>query len=650
MKKILLSLLAGATMLLGSCDKESAENFAPTTDATTFTVGVAELQTRATSTITPPRYIMEVYDATGTTAQEVIKNADGVLVSHCEIGSGTFSAYLDKTKTYTCLFWADGSAAGTQSGVYDAASLKTVKLNTDKVATEAYYAKVDVAEGKNPTVSVTLKRAVAKITLVETAAVEVGKQISVTYANNTSFNALDSTAGTPTTDYTSTITTVADKLTGALGEFYMLASAGGATLDMSIRYDAGDAKSLTNVPVKQNYNTNIKGEFSNLVSKTFTVTADDTWETPDINKPIDGGITISATPGVNGAPVYEITNAAGLKAFADLINGAGTAYEVDGIEIPATSTPEARKSNVILKTDINLADIAGNWVPIGKSDKSPYTGAFNGNGHTITGLEMVDTNAADSYWGLCGFTKDAILYNIHLRDVNINVKSSKALSAGAISGHSTNSTFSLCSITGSVSTENTNGEAATSGGLAGGGDNCHITGSWSECVLKAKSPDNTDVRAGGLTGFAERNLYVSCYTINTVVVTEGRTSYSGGITGYSGWTNNLLGCYADSPKLTGGNNRQALGANRDKHFSCYATNTSVGLGSGADQNNCVASGATNYSILISGNKGIDNVRTVTVSDNGVLSFTPRTWKATGIWGATVADGVAPKTKSEYNGE
>ncbi len=69
---------------------------------------------------------------------------------------------------------------------------------------------------------------------------------------------------------------------------------------------------------------------------------------------------------VNG--VYQIKDAAGLLAFARLVNGA------DG---PANA-------NAALAADITLT--AGAWTPIGSTAK-PYTGTFQGAGHVISGLK-----------------------------------------------------------------------------------------------------------------------------------------------------------------------------------------------------------------------------------------------------------------------
>ncbi|MDD2953677.1 MAG: hypothetical protein PHC95_11015 [Parabacteroides sp.] len=486
MKKILFSLLAGATMLLGSCSKESVDNLAPSAAETTFTVNMAELQTRATSTVTPTRYIMEVWSLDGSTAENVIKKADGTLVSHLELSSGSFTALLDKTKAHTCLFWADGSVADNNNGVYNAASLNAVTLNTGKVATEAYYAMVVLPKGTKPAVAVTLKRAVAKVTLVETAAVEAGKNIVVTYPNNTVFNALDGAAGTPTTGYKTTITTAAGKLTGALGEFYMLSSAGGETVDMTIKYASEPIKSLTNVPLRQNYNTNIKGEFSSLLSKTFTVTADDTWGTPDIDISIWDGITTAqpADYDPNTSGTVKITSAAELAWLGK--ESGNTSFE---------------GYTFILTTDINLNDHW--WKPIG-SDNQYFKGTFNGQNHTVSNLKCINSKRG----GLFGRIADATV-----KDVTVS---------GSV-----------------ISTSSIDGDAYELGGIAGSAKNSNISGCTNQCSvtldLRVDSYNNSYV--GGIVGYVSAREGDSALSDNTntgsVSVTNQKVSFAGGITGYA---------------------------------------------------------------------------------------------------------------------
>ena len=78
---------------------------------------------------------------------------------------------------------------------------------------------------------------------------------------------------------------------------------------------------------------------------------------------------------------YKIATAEELWDFAKLVNGGKTT------------------ANAVLTDDINLSDKS--WTPIGTSYANAYTGTFNGDGHTISGL-YIDSSDTD-YQGLFGY-------------------------------------------------------------------------------------------------------------------------------------------------------------------------------------------------------------------------------------------------------
>ena len=94
--------------------------------------------------------------------------------------------------------------------------------------------------------------------------------------------------------------------------------------------------------------------------------------------------------------VYQISTKGELYWFTALVNGSGLL--TDG-------TPPNNSANAVLTSDItvnsNVLDESGNlggtsdtrldWIPVGNSDR-PYTGTFNGQGHTISGLYFNDSS------------------------------------------------------------------------------------------------------------------------------------------------------------------------------------------------------------------------------------------------------------------
>lgn len=122
---------------------------------------------------------------------------------------------------------------------------------------------------------------------------------------------------------------------------------------------------------------------------------------------VDGSITMPYT--VGNEPVYmdglgtaaypyQISTADQLRLFRDIVNGAGG------------QTPN-RGACAVLTADIDLNNEP--WTPIGKytddGTNNPYTGTFNGQGHTIKGLYV---NLPDAAVGLFGCLNGAAVRNL----------------------------------------------------------------------------------------------------------------------------------------------------------------------------------------------------------------------------------------------
>ena len=85
--------------------------------------------------------------------------------------------------------------------------------------------------------------------------------------------------------------------------------------------------------------------------------------------------------------------------------------------------------NYMQQCDIELS--SDEWQPIGTRE-NPFTGSYNGNGFEIKGLTMTDPYA--SLAGMFGYAKNAKIYNITLRDIDIEKAGSSAesMSSGAV--------------------------------------------------------------------------------------------------------------------------------------------------------------------------------------------------------------------------
>ena len=131
----------------------------------------------------------------------------------------------------------------------------------------------------------------------------------------------------------------------------------------------------------------------------------------------DPGYTVS-----EDGKTYNVTSADGLRNVAKLVNEEGNT-----------------DINITLDNDIDLSDIE--WTPIG-TESRPYTGNFDGGGHTITGLK-IDKSGTD-YVGLIGcLGSGGKVQNVTLTNISV----SGANCVGGIAGQNYG-TVENCSVNG----------------------------------------------------------------------------------------------------------------------------------------------------------------------------------------------------------
>ena len=219
----------------------------------------------------------------------------------------------------------------------------------------------------------------------------------------------------------------------------------------------------------------------------------------------DPGYTVS-----EDGKTYEVYNAEGLKNIAKLVNDGNT-----GIDITLTG-------------NIDLKGI--DWTPIGKDDNKAYTGTFDGNGKTITGLTVTGSY---KYAGLFGdIDENGTVKNVVLEGVQITSDNSSGY-AGGVAGDSWG-TIENCSVSGSVS------GTTFAGGVVGSQWGGSITGCNSSATVKGV------IFAGGIAGETNSGASLTgCYATGDVTVENDGTnnSHAGGVVGYNGGCT-LTACYA----------------------------------------------------------------------------------------------------------
>ncbi|MDG5766031.1 T9SS type A sorting domain-containing protein [Balneolales bacterium ANBcel1] len=195
---------------------------------------------------------------------------------------------------------------------------------------------------------------------------------------------------------------------------------------------------------------------------------------------------------------YVITNAAGLKAMN-----------------------EGLDAHFVLADDIDLSpssawNYGAGWTPVGSpDDEAAFSGSFNGNGHTITGLAI--NNPAVEYQGLFGFADGAHIEQVSMESVHLFGNRY----SGGLAGRLDNGTVEAISVSGQiVSNEDDVGGvigyldesfahrldaevhlfgSSNIGGVFGSARNSEVRHCWSDGIIQGASLQ-TARSAGGLIG------------------------------------------------------------------------------------------------------------------------------------------------------
>lgn len=225
-------------------------------------------------------------------------------------------------------------------------------------------------------------------------------------------------------------------------------------------------------------------------------------------------LTVSATPEqING--VYQIKTANNLFWFAALVNGTLT----DG-------TAQNAAASAVLTTNIDLTGEA--WTPIG-SESNPYTGTFDGQNHTISGMTIEN---AESYSGLFGNVTGTVRDFTVTGSITITGDETVSRVGGAVGSLGT------ASVGGTVSGVTSDVDITVSAG------NDHIGG------VVGSMPENSSptvescvytgnitvtVEAGsvaGVVGYIRTGTIQNCANQGGISINTGGNGSVGGILGY----------------------------------------------------------------------------------------------------------------------
>ena len=185
---------------------------------------------------------------------------------------------------------------------------------------------------------------------------------------------------------------------------------------------------------------------------------------------------------------YQISTADQLKLFRDIVNGAG-------------GQTQNRGAYAVLTADIDLKN--EEWTPIGIGNGTenngatidfPYSGTFDGNGHTISGLNV---NYRNKNGGLFCYVMNATIKNLTVAG-SVTHSSGDGVAYGGIVGCADSSTIENCT------------------------NRCTVTGNW---------------YAGGIVGWSTDSDIIGCANFGNI----SSPSFSGGICGKIGGENDAAG-------------------------------------------------------------------------------------------------------------
>lgn len=222
-----------------------------------------------------------------------------------------------------------------------------------------------------------------------------------------------------------------------------------------------------------------------------------------MEEPLTGTHTINGTERTG---VYALSTPGHLYWFANQVNSGNTA-------INAIVMNDITVNSSVLNGDgsLNTSGSFESWTPIGTTS-SAYSGTFDGNGKTISGLYV--NNESTSYIGLFGYlASGGTVVNVKIVDSYFAGKNYM----GGICGWNDEGTVSNCYNSGTVT---------SSGEYVGGVCGYNYNGEVSNCYNSDTVTGDTTV--GGVCGFNSGTVS-NCYSSDTVT----GSANVGGVCGYN---------------------------------------------------------------------------------------------------------------------
>ena len=554
MKKLLYCAAAlGALLFAGSCQRENLEPAAGS-GTVTFTVKAPDaLATKGTindgATIADGENVNVVHYAlykTNDDEPNALKGTEGPLAQgKVDMKNKQATAKFDllQDQEYTILFWAQVTESEDgMNAFYELGDLREITLkknseneydgNNEKRA--AFYARYDFSTENHKDHTVTLYRPFSQLNLLTTkeslapkyegqtltpVTIDVKESMVTVHGTSNTFDMINGTglAGeeqtfsmydTPAKQGQETLT-VNEVAYHYVSMNYLFVPDDEAllTVDYEIVTDKGNVtNTVLNVPLKENYRTNIIG---NLLTKEtqFNIVVDANFDGTYV------GPEFVEQPAYDEATkTWTITNADELAWVAASVNGTlGVQTKAGG------ASKNFSKEIIVLANDIDLQ--GAEWDPIGNQEHA-FAGTFDGKNHTISNFKVTEKAG---WAGLFGRVQVGTVKNLNVKNVTIETNHY----AGAIVGqgyvYMDNCHAENVNITVSVDPEviQTDGTKGDYGDKAGGlvGQNC-------EGGLKITNSSANNVKIigyrdlGGIVGMAHNGNIVTGNTVENITLVQ----------------------------------------------------------------------------------------------------------------------------------
>ena len=552
----------------GSCQREI--EYLDGDTKVTFEVSTGDIATRASEIATAKNitvlhwelYGSDIRTATAPYGEGTVTDTDGDKTF-------TVNLRLVADQDYNIVFWAETEHGATH---YETSDLRNVKIKTyaDENANDesraAFFAvhRFETENGVNVNEQVTLYRPFAQINLGTTTyetslnMVNGGKvavnstEMTVTSIANV-FNTLDGVgvaenfdgkvtfkaAATPNgeADKTQKLLTVNEEGYYWIGMNYLIVvdNAGTTDVDVVLNTNMGVVEhSIANVPIKENYRTNILGDFLTTGAK-FNIVVDERFEVPDFVVDPDAPAN---------EKLYRVQTVDELLKYAYMVNYVDKTLELElrnDITLPQyeIAVDHTNQTYVYTTTPVTVENgipSGNNWVAIGDYDTSDwFYGKINGKEHTISGVRMVSTTHVAGFIGYaeCGGT---VIENLNLSDVV--VYNTAAYTGALVAWMGDGVVVRNCHLTDvHVWGKSSNTGAITSYPITRGradDETCVIE----NCSVDATSTVTGTDYVGGIAGRNYGSIVKKCYNAATIT----GTSCVGGIAGESrDYKNNMDG-------------------------------------------------------------------------------------------------------------